>query len=272
MYKNSYKLEGKSTKGLYVCNVGHQICEPGYQWGPGIREHYILHHITSGKGVFQCGGTNYELKAGDSFLIYPYEEVLYYADQAQPWEYSWVGFKGSESNYILGATAFEIERPVVYGVKQSSKIKQNMQRIYEERGSLVFNEASMTGRLYLVLCEFMRTHRVEETPLYSSYVEEATDYIDTHYAFQITIQEVADYVGLSRSHLYRVFEEGLACSPKDYLIKTRMEQAQRLLRNTNLAIATVAKSVGYEDGLNFSKAFKKVYGISPSEYKKGEIK
>ena len=48
-YKNSYKVNKKELVSLSVYNVGFQKCEPLYQWGPGIRDHYLIHHILSGK-------------------------------------------------------------------------------------------------------------------------------------------------------------------------------------------------------------------------------
>ena len=46
-YKNSYKATDKELVSLSVYNVGCQRCDPGYQWGPGIRDHYLIHYIIS---------------------------------------------------------------------------------------------------------------------------------------------------------------------------------------------------------------------------------
>ena len=48
-YKNSYKVTEKELVSLSVYNVGFQKCDPLYQWGPGIRDHYLIHYIISGK-------------------------------------------------------------------------------------------------------------------------------------------------------------------------------------------------------------------------------
>ena len=60
-YKNSYKVNKKELVSLSVYNVGFQKCEPLYQWGPGIRDHYLIHHILSGKGYYSFGGKVYAL-------------------------------------------------------------------------------------------------------------------------------------------------------------------------------------------------------------------
>ena len=112
-YKNSYKVTEKELVSLSVYNVGFQKCDPLYQWGPGIRDHYLIHYIISGKGYYKIKNTTFTLQAGDSFLVYPNTEVLYFADESDPWEYAWVGFTGSDASMILKATDFSTERPVI---------------------------------------------------------------------------------------------------------------------------------------------------------------
>ena len=68
-YKNSYKSTEKELVSLAVYNVGYQKCNPKYQWGPGIRDHYLIHHIIAGKGRLKVNQTIYDLAAGDSFFI-----------------------------------------------------------------------------------------------------------------------------------------------------------------------------------------------------------
>ena len=78
-YKNSYKVTEKELVSLSVYNVGFQRCDSLYQWGPGIRDHYLIHYIISGKGFYKIGKRTYELQAGDSFLavaIPPCEMML----------------------------------------------------------------------------------------------------------------------------------------------------------------------------------------------------
>ena len=80
-YKDSYKIRKYELFSLSVCNVGHQKCDPNHHWGPGVKDHYLIHHIVTGKGYYHCNGKLYTLKTGDSFLIYPNHEVWYYADK-----------------------------------------------------------------------------------------------------------------------------------------------------------------------------------------------
>ena len=83
IYKHSMKLE-RRTASLYVQNTGCQQCAPSYGWGPGVRNHFLLHYIIGGKGTFICRDKRYELQAGDTFLSYPNTTIHYFADAQEP--------------------------------------------------------------------------------------------------------------------------------------------------------------------------------------------
>ena len=80
------------------------------------------------------------------------------------------------------------------------------------------------------------------------------------------MDDIAKAVGVSRSHLYRVFMSNVGQSPIDYLTNYRISEACSLLKSTNLSIAEIAVSVGFFDQFYFSRVFKKVKGIPPSKY------
>jgi len=268
-YKNSYKATEKELVSLSVYNVGYQKCDPLYQWGPGIRDHYLIHHVISGRGYLFVNRKKYELNAGDSFLIYPDTEVTYTADAKNPWTYAWVGFNGSDAPIILKATDFSTSSPVITATPNGADIAHQLVRIYEARGNDFENVVEMTGRLYTTLALFLKgAKHVPVQNNYNTYVQKAIEYIAAHYSYSITVGDIADYVGLSRSHLFRSFETVLHQSPKEYLTGFRIRQACYLLKNSSLSITAIANSVGFESSLYFSKAFKKAKNMSPRDYKR----
>ena len=112
-YKHSYKARESLMNSLSVYNVGYQKCEPEYQWGPGVRDHYCIHYILSGSGYYSSGDKSCRLTAGDTFIIYPGAEVKYYADKEEPWEYAWAGFMGTDASFIIRNTDFSKEKPYI---------------------------------------------------------------------------------------------------------------------------------------------------------------
>lgn len=267
-YKNSYKAAKKELLSLSVYNVGYQKCDALHQWGPGVRDHYLIHYIISGCGYYKQKNKTYELHAGDTFLVYPNQEISYYADVSDPWEYAWVGFNGSDALPILNATDFSKEHPFIIAAPYGEKVCHQLLRIYEARGNEFDRTVEMAGRLYMALALFMRgaSKKVRQTS-YSGYVQKAVAYISANYSYPITVEDIADYVGLSRSHLFRSFEKVMEKSPKEYLTGFRIRQACNLLEKSDLSVTAIANSVGFENNLYFSKAFHKAKGISPKNYR-----
>lgn len=269
-YVHSYIAEDKLLSSLSVYNVGSQKCKPGFQWGPGVRDHYLIHHVLRGKGYFKIRGKAYHLKSGDTFLIYPNMEACYRADEEDPWEYTWVGFDGTDAFHLLNHTDFSEESPVLEQAALSKEIEEKIRKVYEAKGEAFYDAVAMTGALYSMIAMLMENSASElrQRSRQAEHVEQAVRYIEEHYAYPITVEDVAQFAGVCRSHLYRMFRKVLKKSPKDYLEEYRIRQACQLLGETDLPIAAVAHSVGYEDNLYFSKAFKKCKGQTPTGYRK----
>ena len=214
-YKNSYKVTEKELVSLSVYNVGFQKCDPLYQWGPGIRDHYLIHYVISGKGTYEVNNETHSLSAGDAFLVYPNTEIIYRADTKTPWEYAWVGFTGSDAATILQATDFSRKHPCIHAVPNGEEVKRQLLHIYDARGNGFEHAVEMTGRLYTTLALFLKSSTQKETQLTAAtYVQKSIEYISANYSYPITVEDIAAYVGLSRSHLFRSFELELQQSPK----------------------------------------------------------
>ena len=269
-YKNSYKATDKELVSLSVYNVGSQKCDSGYQWGPGIRDHYLIHYIISGKGTYQVNnGKKHELAAGDCFLVYPNTQVCYQADSKEPWEYVWVGFAGSDAAIILQATDFSKFHPYLRQLPYGEDIKRQILHIYDARGNGFENAVEMTGRLYTTLAVFMHgAQNITTQTSTSSYVQKGIEYITSNYSYPITVEDIAAYVGLSRSHLFRSFQAVLGVSPKEYLTDFRIKQSCYLLKHSDLSVTAIANSMGFDNSLYFSKTFHKIKGMSPKDYRK----
>ena len=83
-----------------------------------------------------------------------------------------------------------------------------------------------------------------------------------------SLDEISNYCNVSRSHLTKLFRANLHMSLQEYLIQFRINKSLDLLASTNLPVYQIAYHVGYENELNFLRAFKKQMGISPSTWRK----
>lgn len=268
IYKQSFKQNYTENVELSIFNCGMQSCESSYTWGPGIRDHYLIHMILKGRGSYRVNGHAWQLGAGDLFLAKPNQLIVYTADSAEPWEYAWVGFNGACANKLVGQLPFGDETPV-HHCRDTAQAQQELLHLFACRGPGPQDEARMVGHLYLFIAALMQ-EAIDREPRAatssSQYVHNAIKFIQFNYFHDISIDDIAKAVGVSRSHLYRVFMGNVGQSPIDYLTGYRISEACSLLKNSQLSIAEIAVSVGFFDQFYFSRVFKKIKGVPPSRY------
>lgn len=96
----------------------------------------------------------------------------------------------------------------------------------------------------------------------------AMTYINQNYYKPIGLEDVARYIHTNTAYLSRVFKKEIGIGVSEYLGRLRVDQAQRLLRETNLKITQIAEQVGVADAHYFSSLFRRYTGMSPVEYRK----
>lgn len=98
-------------------------------------------------------------------------------------------------------------------------------------------------------------------------IHKITGYIRNNYMKKITLDDIAEYVYMSRSRVSKIFNEEMGMSVSSYINKVRVERAKRLLRDPLLSIADIANLTGFDDQSYFSKQFKTVIGVSPKKFR-----
>lgn len=269
-FKFSFTDTRKENFGMAVYNTGYQKCDSRYTWGPALRDHYLVHYISAGRGTYRCGSRTFTLHAGDMFLVFPSQVVSYTADREQPWEYYWVGFNGAEAKRMIHQTGFSKENPVIR-LSEAGDVKALLLDIYNARGHTPEADARMVGYLYLFLGRLIACTGTAPDPAEKQeYLPQALRFIQYNYASDIRVQDIAHYAGVSRSQLYRAFEENFDSSPLEFLQGFRINEACSLLRYPHYTIAEVANSVGFKDPLYFSRVFHRLKGVSPTAYRRSQ--
>lgn len=231
-FKHSFKMPFHDNLGLAVYSSGIQKCAPSHFWGPAVRDHYLIHYIVSGCGVFDDGHQKYTLRAGDGFLFIPNHIVSYIADDTDPWEYCWVGFNGTDAQRLIIQTGLSEENPVFH-YENVEVLKGLLIDIYNSTGSRYCDEAYMLSGLLKFLAVLMETFG-ENTPLHQNgyeYVKKSIRFIEYNYSrCDMDINDIASNAGISRSHLYRLFMQHISMPPNEYLTRYRIDKAANLLK------------------------------------------
>ncbi|MBR2320155.1 MAG: AraC family transcriptional regulator [Clostridia bacterium] len=262
----------KENAGLSVYNTGYEQCDSGHIWGPALRDHYLIHYVVSGSGILRCNGQEYAVSAGMLFIIFPSQVASYQADANDPWQYNWVGFNGADARRLVKLTGLSKDQPV-WCSNTPDETCALLRSIADASDNTAAADAEMVGRLYLFLSHLIKQNRsrvVDDT--HQTYVDNALRYIQYNYANNIGVADIARYVGISRSQLYRAFLQDFGVSPHAYLQTYRINEACSLLRDPAYSVTEVAGSVGFNDPLYFSRVFKSIKETTPSDYQKKHSK
>lgn len=85
---------------------------------------------------------------------------------------------------------------------------------------------------------------------------------------KMTLEELASSVHVSVSYLYRIFNSYIGMPPGKYIARIRLEECKTLLREGELSMGDIAKTMGFSSAQHFSKQFRRYFGITPTEYVK----
>ncbi len=96
-------------------------------------------------------------------------------------------------------------------------------------------------------------------------------HLDSHYAEDITLDELAAAIGYSKNYLCRIFRESTGDTINFYLNNARINKAVELLASTDMDVARISSVVGYNNVFHFIKTFKKLVGVSPGNYRRNEL-
>ncbi len=270
-------IQKKDNTDLNVYRCGIESCVANHMWGPGVRDHFLVHIIQDGKGILSMGRKSFHLSQGDGFVLPPNVLASWEADASEPWTYAWVGFHGLKATSILRKTGLSEENPV-FQQGGSNQLHKSMMatveaaRQEENRSAAAGSDLMLTGHLYLFLSELIDICRQQGRMMNSSgpsrHVQKAMDYMMRHYLDSFSVENMAKALSLDRSYLSTLIKKTTGQSPQAHLIRIRMEKAMVFMNHPQLSIADIARSVGYNDPAQFSKTFHKVFGIPPMQARK----
>lgn len=253
---------------LYQC--GWEQTKPLHAWGPYVRNHYLFHYVISGRGTLLVKEKEYTITADHGFLIEPGPITTYRADEADPWEYTWIEFDGLRVYESLRTAGISMTSPVYTPANREAgrRLKEQMLYILEHHED---SPTRLIGQGFLFLDQLVQSSasrkRHSDKRLRNFYIKEALSFIELNYQRDISIEDIAAACGLNRSYFGKLFRATMGEPPQSFLLRYRMNCAAQLLRESRVPIGEIAARVSYENQMHFSRAYKGIYGIFPREYR-----
>lgn len=232
--------------------------------------YYALEWVSEGRGVLSMGGKEYELKVGSLFAygpgiphqirnLAPDNMRKYYLDLAG----TEVAVRLEELN-LLGGRPVTVSRP----------------HEFVELWNLIDREARDIGDRSHVICEMLvrvLLQKIQQRMVASQSKESSEAFQTFEMACHLmeerflefrTVEEVAAEIGFSPIYLSRLFKRFAGSGAYRYLLRLRMNYAAELILERGLKVSAVAQRLRYADAFQFSRAFKRVYGVPPSSLSK----
>ena len=137
-----------------------------------------------------------------------------------------------------------------------------------------------SGRTFLESIELALTMALRQGPAASSArprkvrgglapfrLHRVLNFIETNLERDLTLQDLADAAGLSISHLSHMFRSSTSLSPHRFILQRRVQKAGDLMRGSDLRVFDIALACGFKTQQHFARAFRRVYGVNPTEYR-----
>lgn len=141
---------------------------------------------------------------------------------------------------------------------------------YEERspGHEQLLEAGALKITHLLIRTVLGLSRPNEKVGQRMSISRAIEYFHGHFGEKVSVQDLSYIANLSPSHFSRIFKQETNSSPAEYMLRTRLEYAKRMLRADEKPLTRIALDCGFNSSSYFAQCFLRAYGIPPSEFRK----
>ena len=231
---------------------------------------FLFFTVLSGSGKLVYQGKVYYLTQGDCVFI-DCKKPYSHESSNDLWSLKWVHFFGPNVSGIYEKYKERGGENVFHPIDTSSFI-QIIDSLYQIADSedyirdMRINEG-LTTLLTHLMAESLRPDQIHTDRKLQSLME-IKNYLDENYTQRISLDELSERFYINKFYLTRIFKEQFGVSIYTYLFQIRITHAKQLLRFTDKTVAEIGEECGMGALYYFSRMFKKVEGISPSEYRK----
>lgn len=261
------------SKDLYPLGAGYYKQAEGHRMERREHDDNLLIYCLDGKGKIRVNQKNIAVNSGD-LIVLPRGTAHQYASSLNyPWTIYWCHFEGELADHFIDHLQTPKQKPVVRLGLHSSLVSE-FDALLEARHSSYHLNAFINAANQL---RQILTHIALLQPLVRNQDADSFNLEKIHSLMQARIHEQLDIdtmaasVNLSKFHFIKKYKDATGTTPINHFIQLKIERACHLLDISTKTIAEVAFMVGYEDAYYFSRIFRKVMGISPTQYRKLQV-
>ena len=226
-------------------------------------------YIPTGAGVLETKEATYKVSSGDMLMIYYDEWHRYKPNSSEGWEEYWIGFEGDFFEESIKLEIFPEKKSYVKRLGYKEEIIFLMSQSHEliKRNSRGYKKI-LAGILIQLLAYTLSIDEDEQNSGEEGIVNKTIKLIRTQLYKEVDFEALAAKFNLSYSRFRTIFKQQTGIAPQQYLIQERIQNAHRLLSNTDKAIKEIASLTGFQSVFYFSRIFRQKTGFSPTEVRR----
>ncbi len=252
-----------------------EISKKNYFFSGAARDgivYCVFQHTVKGRGIFTANGTTYEMTPGKGFLCYIQDPAYTYhmpADATEPWEFIYIQMMGEPTRMMVDELVQRFG--YVYELPSDRGSIYRYQNWIRDGHSVFSATAAMTVVTDL-FSDLITSKELEHNTRHENHViRNAMDVIDRNLGQSLTATQLAAELKISREYLSRLFRKHLRKSPYQYILEYKITHAGWRLQQSSDSIKEIACAFGFSSPELFCKAFRKIRGVPPSQYRKTVI-
>lgn len=239
---------------------------PSESFGPVTPERYVINIVEAGRGTLDHGNRRFNVVAGQAFVLFPGKKVSWKADGLEPWNYIGIELAGSGVEKFIERLGLSFQLPLI-DFASPHKAMDTAYDLFVECDKKYQNQFAISS-CFSGLLECVEESLVaKKIPAKNFYMTRAVEYIKENYNQNLSVEKIANMLGIERSYLSRLFKTYKNKSTQNYIIDYRIQRAKKMFEEEDLNVSQVCTAVGYTNIYCFSRIFKSRVGMSPKEYR-----
>ncbi len=259
---------------LHLQEVGSLVARLPHTSARSGLASYLFFIVDEGEGEVEYGGERYHLKRDDCFFIDCRHPYLHRTDKCL-WRIRWAHFYGPNMGAIYDKYVSRGGRPV-FRAKEADALRAIVDTLYDvASGTGHVKDIEIQERLSALLVLLMQASGYEREDGWvgkTAELQRIKEYLDGHYTEKITLDALQERFFINKYYLLEIFKREYGMGIGQYLIHMRITKSKGLLRFTDKTVEEIAYASGMNSPHYFSRIFKRIEGVSPSEYRKIWVK
>ena len=251
-------------------STGYEIrTDSSYAWDGrkrGNSSFTVLQHTIGGAGNLRYENRSYRVKPGETLLVTIPHNHRYWVEDSGRWEFFWISMHGAEALRVH-QDILNVAGPILrLNAETIDRLADCTMRLIQGGAERPGSASAIAYEAAMVLYDdVFGSHPVASRE--SRAMQHVLDHINAHLDQPLPVEELAEVSGMSRAHFSRVFAASEGMPPAEFVLQKRLLRAVKLLAKNTVPVKEISVLCGFPDPNYFAKAFRRVYGASPTEYR-----